>query len=114
MTTSSTTYGFLLQQMAAEAYIGASDIGLESRLIAALMRGNSQEGHEPRGNTKLTEIQAREHIARFELIFQYPNDGSGFSCTLTKERATGAFTLSFRSTEYQNQSNGGDWVTCPP
>lgn len=109
MTTSSTAYDYLLQQVAAEAYIDASDLGIDSRLIAALIRGNSKEGHEPRGNTKLTEVQARELLSRFEVVLQNPSDGSGFSCTLLRERATGTYTLSFRSTEYQNQSNGGDW-----
>ena len=57
----------------------------------------------------LVEAQAKEFTRRFEILFQLPSDNTGFSATLTRERGSGRYTLSFRSTEYQPQSAGGDW-----
>ena len=47
--------------------------------------------------------------AKYDIVSHHANDSTGFSATLTQERGTNTFTLSFRSTEYKNQVDGGDW-----
>src|SRR5262245_5796365 len=94
-------YEFSLQQMAAESYLFGIDISNAQRVIDALVRGNTPNS-PPTGNTRFTDIQAQDFLDRFEIVGQYPNDNSGFSATLTRDRSTGEFTLSFRSTEYKN------------
>ena len=49
-------------------------------------------------------------LARYQIVDHHANDATGFSATLIKHETTANnFTLSFRSTEYQNQADGGDW-----
>jgi hypothetical protein len=57
----------------------------------------------------MSPAQADEFLNKFESIFQYPNDNSGLSATLMRNRESGEYTLSFRSTEFERQANGGDW-----
>jgi Ca2+-binding RTX toxin-like protein len=60
------------------------------------------------GATRLTASQARYLLDRWQILDHVPNDPSGFSATLLRERATGQLTLAFRSTEYFPQNRGGD------
>jgi Ca2+-binding RTX toxin-like protein len=57
----------------------------------------------------MSPVQADEFLNKFEIIFQYPNDSSGLSATLMRNRESAEYTLSLRSTEFQRQANGGDW-----
>jgi len=52
--------------------------------------------------------QIDEFFATFDLIDHLPNQSSGFSATLLKNKTTGEYTLAFRSTEYRDIKNGGD------
>jgi hypothetical protein len=57
-------------------------------------------------------VQAEQFVQRYQIVDQHANDATGFSATLIKDLndPTGkTFTLSFRSSEYQNQVQGGDW-----
>ncbi|MES2356088.1 MAG: hypothetical protein V4568_17125 [Pseudomonadota bacterium] len=71
--------------------------------------GNNQRDYRPDGYTRLTNTQAQYFTNNYEIVNHYPNDASGFSATLMKNKTTGEYTLSFRSTEYRNEDQGGDW-----
>lgn len=108
--TISAWYDFVLQQMAAESYLHDVNVEVQDQIISALVRGNSPQNFPPRGNTFMAEKQAEEFVGRFSVVAHYPNDNSGLSATLLRNGDTGEFTLSFRSTEYQSETNGGDWA----
>src|SRR5574341_155005 len=100
---------FALQQMAAESYL--DDPG---GLLVQLARGNNRFGFDPPtgpllGATRFTNVLADRFIARYDIVDHHANDATGFSATLMQERGTNNFTLSFRSTEYKNQADGGDY-----
>ena len=61
------------------------------------------------GATRLTTTQISWFKANYEIVTHYPNDATGFSATLFKNKTTGEYTLSFRSTEYQLAGKGGDY-----
>jgi hypothetical protein len=52
---------------------------------------------------------AQAFVAQYQIIDHHANDATGFSATLLKDTTSNTYTLSFRSTEYQNQVDGGDW-----
>lgn len=72
------------------------------------------------GKTRLTDSQIAYFNQNYDIIDHRSNDdprfagqasnGSGFSATLTRNRTTGEYTLSFRSLEYANPNQGGDWA----
>ena len=100
---------FALQQMAAESYL--NDPG---GLLTQLTRGNNRFGFDPPtgplpGATRFTNVLADRFIANYDIVSHHANDSTGFSATLMQERGANNYTLSFRSTEYRNQSQGGDW-----
>jgi hypothetical protein len=100
---------FALQQMAAESYL--DDPGV---LATQLTRGNNRFGFDPPtgpllGATRFTSPLADRFIAKYDIVNHHANDSTGFSATVMQERGTNNFTLSFRSTEYRNQSQGGDY-----
>ncbi len=116
-----TWYDFVLQQMAAEAYLDQSDLfdlfGGANAVIDVLMYGNNNPAYqggllstEPLlpGTTRITATQAEDFLSRYEIVSHLPNTASGFSGTLMREIATGAYTLAFRSTEYLPAGEGGD------
>lgn len=107
--TISSWYAASLQQIAAESYLDQIDFtdGLAVRDV--LVRGNSPPGYAPGGLSALSQSQAESFARDFEILMHYPNDSSGFSATLTRNKETGEYTLSFRSTEYRHQGDGGDW-----
>ena len=100
---------FALQQMAAESYLNDS-----GGLLTQLTRGNNRFGFDPPtgplpGATRFTNVLADRFIARYDIVDHHASDATGFSATLMKDLTTGQYTLSFRSLEYQNQVDGGDW-----
>jgi hypothetical protein len=106
-----------LIQSAAECYldvIGPDDYGNKELIKRALMLGVNDR-HEifstpslP-GATRFTETQADWFTTHYTIVTHYPNDATGFSCTLFKNNDTGEYTLSFRSTEYALENKGGDY-----
>ncbi|MFO0730963.1 MAG: hypothetical protein U0231_00905 [Nitrospiraceae bacterium] len=113
----STWLRFALQQTAAESYLDRFQSG-ELFLSQALQLGNnSQTGElfsDPTlpGKTRMTTQQAADFAINYQIVDHHASDATGFSATLTTDLSdpTGkTFTLSFRSLEYQNQVNGGDW-----
>ena len=52
---------------------------------------------------------AQAFVSRYQIVDHHANDATGFSATLMRDTQTGEYTLSFRSLEYQNQVDGGDW-----
>lgn len=117
-------YEFSLQQMAAESYLHLIDPSRPDSLREILQYGNNHPNYyasptDPTlpGATRMTDKQVDEFDANFDIIAHAPNDESGLSMTLFRRKAddpsTGAkagdYTVSFRSTEFANESQGGDW-----
>ncbi len=101
---------FALQQMAAESYL--DDPG---GLQVHLTRGNNKFGFDPPtgpllGATRFTNLLAERFIAKYDIVDHHANDATGFSATLMRDTTTGEYTLSFRSTEYRNPDEGGDFA----
>ena len=111
---------FAIQQMAAESYLHRVLSG-ELTLEQALLLGNNNvslanlTNPNLSGNTRFTEqltaqfISTPQALARYSIIDHHASDATGFSATLMKDTTTNTYTLSFRSLEYQNQVDGGDW-----
>jgi Ca2+-binding RTX toxin-like protein len=104
---------FALQQMAAESYLDNIDLNSPEEVTRRLLLGNNREGFPEAGFTRFTgtlvQGQAKDFAQRYQIVDHHANDATGFSATLLKDTATNTYTLSFRSTEYQNQAQGGDW-----
>ncbi|OGS74653.1 MAG: hypothetical protein A2063_10315 [Gallionellales bacterium GWA2_60_142] len=58
----------------------------------------------------MTATQANDFLTHYTIVSHIPNTASGFSATLMRDNQSGAYTLSIRSTEYFNASQGGDWM----
>lgn len=108
-------YKFILAQMAADSYLDQLDFADEPELRVRLRNGANHRDHiaelerEGRlGATRMTEVMIDDFLATWEVIDHIPNDTSGFSATLLKNRQTGKYTLSFRSTESKPWEDGGD------
>ncbi len=114
---------FALQQMAAEAYLDQFLSGPRS-LVEVLTNGNNNENVLPvdqfTGATRFVDLAgvssatlitggAQSFASRYLIVDHHANDATGFSATLMREIGTNNFTLSFRSTEYKNQVQGGDY-----
>ncbi len=117
-----TWLGFTLQQMAAESYLDQVLTGRS--LIEVLTNGNNNEDVIPvnqfTGATRFVDLanlsnaiqitgSAQAFESRYAIVHHHANDATGFSATLMRDTQTGQYTLSFRSLEYQNQAQGGDW-----
>ncbi len=110
-------YDFVLQQMAAESYFEDVDLSDPIDIRRALTFGNNRQGFPFNGNTRFTDSQADDFLDRFQIIHQLsdnPNgtsffDNTGLSATLIFNKETNEYTLSIRSTEYQNKRLGGDF-----
>jgi hypothetical protein len=100
---------FGLQQMAAECYLEAIDPSVSEQLRAALIQGNNAPGFPISGHTRFTDLHAEYFVQNLEIVKHHASDATGFSATLMRNRVTGEYTLSFRSTEYRSQAQGGDW-----
>jgi hypothetical protein len=105
---------FALQQMAAESYLDGIDWNNAEQVKIQLRLGNNRSGFPESGATRFTGtqtqgLQDQAFVDRYKIVHHHANDSIGFSATLIQERGTNNFTLSFRSTEYKNQVNGGDF-----
>ena len=110
---------FAIQQMAAESYLNGFSFSSTNELIRRLKFGNNNEtflGVDPNpdlspilpGKTRFTQVQAQQFVQRYEIVDHHANDATGFAATLMRDATTGEYTLSFRSTEFRTQANGGD------
>jgi len=107
-----------LGQVAAESYLHGIGLTNRAALEERLLNGNNHfidgirraitSPSEGPGGTRLAEDQRNEFLEVFDLLDHLPNQSSGFSATLLKNRETGEFTLAFRSTEYRDIRSGGD------
>src|SRR6185503_18554710 len=103
---------FTLQQMAAESYLdGITNLDDRNLVRDRLLLGNNHPLLDPdvRGATKFTDGLATRFLDNCRIVDHHANDATGFSATLMREQGTNNFTLSFRSTEYKNQVDGGDY-----
>ena len=109
----STWLKFALQQMAAESYLDNIDLHNPEEVTRFLLLGNNREGFPETGFTRFTgtlaQGQAKDFVQRYQIVDHHANDATGFSATLMKDTTTNTYTLSFRSTEFPNQVQGGDW-----
>jgi len=104
---------FALQQTAAESYLDGIDWNNAEQVKIQLRLGNNRSGFPESGATRFTGtqtqgLQDQAFVDRYRIVSHHANDATGFSATLIQERGTNNFTLSFRSTEYQPQTSGGD------
>ncbi|GKS60330.1 hypothetical protein YTPLAS18_38570 [Nitrospira sp.] len=116
----STWLQFALQQMAAESYLDQLVSGRQLKDI--LTDGNNDirmiRPEEFLGKTRFTDqltsyfVPTPGSMASYQILDHHANDATGFSATLIKDLSDPAgtmYTLSFRSVEFQNQGDGGDW-----
>jgi Ca2+-binding RTX toxin-like protein len=112
--------------MLAETYLEGDQPLSRDELLAALRLGNNRPGFQPRGYVRFAESQVDELLGGYDVIHQVsddPNkrlpgqssvgrfyDNTGMSATLLRKRGTNEYTLAIRSTEYRNQSQGGDFL----
>jgi Ca2+-binding RTX toxin-like protein len=104
-----TWLNFAIQQMPAESYLDNINLASRSDVEAALIRGNNRLGFTTDNKTRMTDALATRFFDTYQIIDHHANDATGFSATLMRDTQTGEYTLSFRSLEYQNQIDGGDW-----
>src|SRR5437868_10966877 len=113
-----TVNDLLIAQMAAESYLHQIPPGNsvdERRVVLQLGNNNPSFFSNPDvadlpGKTRMTESQRARFAQIYEIVAHQPNTWTGFSATLFKNRGTGEYVLSFRSTEYPDDSRGGDWL----
>ena len=108
----------LLAQFAAESYLdglNTTNYTLDRALDAGSNNvrhpylASTPSGQYP-GYTRMTARQIERFKQTYDIVDQQPNTWSGFSGTLLKKRgATKEYVLSFRSTEFADDSKGGDW-----
>jgi hypothetical protein len=99
-------------QSVAESYLNLwTDLGGPLSLEKILQQGVNHPilNESGTGATRLTDTQITWFEANYDIITHYPDDSSGFSATLFRNKSTGEYTLSFRSTEYQLAGLGGDY-----
>ena len=117
-----TWLNFAILQMAAESYLHGINFNDDETVIARLTAGNNAPGFTPQnpGATRFVDLagisnaseitgSAQAFAARYQIIDHHANDATGFSATLMRDNQTGEYTLSFRSTEFKNQVDGGDY-----
>ncbi|MGH7147643.1 MAG: calcium-binding protein, partial [Nitrospiraceae bacterium] len=121
---------FAIQQMAAESYLDALVFNNTSELIRRLEFGNNNatalgltnpdDSPDLLGKTRFVNLSgvpnanqitgsAQAFVSRYQIVDHHANDSTGFSATLLFDTQTNSYTLSFRSTEYKNQVDGGDY-----
>ena len=124
---------FAIQQMAAESYLDGLAYSNTSEIIRRLEFGNNNsvalgltnpDEANLLGATRFVDLNgvsnasqitgsAQAFVSRYQIVDHHANDATGFSATLMRERdaqgnLTNNFTLSFRSTEFREQVDGGD------
>jgi len=105
-------YDFVLQQLAAESYLDRISTGEGLTYQDILTFGNTDTRKTSEfGYTRMTTVQAEDFLKHYEIVDHLANDlQSGFSATLMQNKVNGEYTLSFRSTEYRQVADGGDFV----
>ncbi|HEY6281120.1 MAG TPA: calcium-binding protein [Burkholderiales bacterium] len=127
-------YDFVLQQMAAEAYLEGVNLADNNDIKPALQRGNNRPGFLEKSFTRFTDAQADEFLSKFQIIDQFSDNptptgsrpaqsgdagylvlndqqilaNTGLSATLIQKKGTNEYTLAIRSTEFRTASDGGD------
>jgi len=115
----STWLQFALQQMAAESYLDQSrelsdiliDGNNDRRKISETQFSGVTRFVDLSGVSNASQItgSAQAFVSRYHIVDHHANDATGFSATLMFDNQTQSYTLSFRSTEYLNQVDGGDY-----
>ena len=110
---------FALLQSAAECYFNTnrlSDPDYIKRQLTegannALLQGEGKAYNADilKSATRLTDTQIDYFLANYEIVTHYPNDASGFSCTLFREKGTQNYTLSFNSL-FESTGDGWDKI----
>jgi len=111
---------FLLAQVAAESYLDGIDFTNESNGGALEKRYRQGANHYLNyaelardgelGMTQSTQSMWDDFKNTWSIVFHQKNTASGFSGTLLKNKITGQYTLSLRSTESKSPLKGGDVV----
>lgn len=112
-----------LLQLGAESYLHDVDFAQQDQVVTAWKFGFNDPTHPfiqreasnagadaPRlpGSNRMEENQARNLFARYEIVDHHANDATGLTATLYRNRVTGEYTLSFRSTEARPWKVAGD------
>jgi hypothetical protein len=118
-TTARTWLDFAMLQSTAECYLdNITNFNVAADVERYLKIGSNDPAKQNKSEndpllasaTRFTEAQAKWFTDNYTIVTHYPNDASGFSCTLFREnKENGEYILSFRSTEYQMQDKGGDY-----
>jgi Ca2+-binding RTX toxin-like protein len=111
-------YLHAMAQQFAESYLNGIDIRDRALVSERLRNGNNYflDSTRPsitppdqgKGGTRMTVTQRDEALDQFDIIDHLPNQSTGFSATLLRNKTTREYTLAFRSTEYRDIKNGGD------
>ncbi len=109
-----TWYELALHAIAAESHLDLVDVNDKEQLQTALRAGNNRvfAPDIDESYLRLTEQQATAYAERYEVRAHQTNDasgGSGFSATLIYDKTKKSYLLAFRSTEYKDESRGGDF-----
>lgn len=102
---------FATLQMAAESYLDGINLSSRNEVKDKLLLGSNHPLLDPSltGKTRFTNVLADQFLDRYQIIDHHANDTTGFSATLMFDTQTSTYTLSFRSTEFRDQSEGGDY-----
>ncbi len=111
---------FLLAQFAAESYFDGITGSAPELLPRRLRLGSNNfavvgdtdtvsRDVSLTGYTRMTDAQIAQFVERYDIVDHLPNTITGFSATLLRDKLDNRYVLSFRSTEYPNENEGGDW-----
>ena len=117
---------FALQQMAAESYLDGIALSNDADIVTRLKLGNNNplfnDPNNPTlsGKTRFVDLanvinasqvtgSVQAFVNRYDIVDHHANDATGFSATLMLDTQTQQYTLSFRSSEFRDESLGGDY-----
>jgi len=101
-------YRASLVQVAAESHFATLATSDQAGLLEALARGNNPPGFQDTQYIRMVRRQAAIFLDQYAVVDHHPNDWTGFSATLLRDRESGRHTLAIRSTEYRDWLKGGD------